>query len=162
MRHSATSALRGNLLTRSNLFKMKLVDNPNCLFCSEETPDTPSHRLYQCPNSKAIWDMVNTYLAELRDWMSSNGDSQFFIDHRLYISEKEVFLNFYEEHPNSVICPSVLIVKYYIQKITSINVKSTLFDMPIKIQSTFMHLLNVCWLNKTLSWILQGVFMWKD
>ena len=36
MRDSATSVLRENPKTRSKLFQMKLVDNPKCLFCSEE------------------------------------------------------------------------------------------------------------------------------
>ena len=82
MRDYATRALRGNLLTRSKLFKMKLVDN----------------RLYLCPKSRAIWDMANMYLAEFRDWMSSNRDSQFSIDHSLYIAEKKSF---------SIICLTV-------------------------------------------------------
>ena len=112
MHNCTTSTLRGNLRTRSMLFQMKLVDNPHCLFCSEDGLDTPSHRLYQYPDSKAIWSMVNKYLLEFRDWMSSNGDAQYSIDHSLYIAEKEVFLNFYEEHFNSVICLGVLIVKF--------------------------------------------------
>ena len=47
--------------------KMKLVNNPNCLFCSEETPNTPLHRLYRYQNSEANWDMVNKYSADYRD-----------------------------------------------------------------------------------------------
>ena len=72
MRDCTTSALRGNLRTRSMLFRMKLVDSPNCILCPNAIRDTPSHRLYRCPNSKAIWNMVNEYLMEFRDWMSSN------------------------------------------------------------------------------------------
>ena len=114
MRNCATNALRGNLRTRSMLFRMKLVDSPNCILCPDGVRDTPFHRLYQCPNSKALWNMVNEYLMEFRDWMSSNRDAQYYIDHSLYIAEKEVLVNFYEEHPNSVICLVVLIVKFYL------------------------------------------------
>ena len=51
------------------------------------------------------------------------GDLQFSINHSLYIAYKEVFLNFCEEYPNSVIFLTVLIIKYYIFKLLSINIK---------------------------------------
>ena len=90
----ATSTFRGNLRATSMLFQMKLVDNPNPLLSPEGTLATPSHRLYQCSNLMAIWRLV----MEFRDWMSSNGDAHYSIDHSLYIAEMEVYLNFYEEH----------------------------------------------------------------
>ena len=40
--------------------------------------------------------MVNKYLMEFRDWISSNGEAQYSIDHSLYIAMKKVFLNFNE------------------------------------------------------------------
>ena len=67
--------------------------------------------------------MVNDYLMQFRDWMSSNGDFQYSIDHNLYNAEKEVFLNFYAEHSNSVICLTVKVVKYYIHTLLSINIR---------------------------------------
>ena len=121
---------------------MKLVDARNCLFCSDSVLDAPSHRLYQCLNSRDIWNMVNNYLMEFRDWMTANGNTQYSIDHNLYIAEKEVFFNFYEENPNSVICLTVLIVKYYIHMLTSIDVKPFTPDIPIKIHSTFTLIIN--------------------
>ena len=99
-----------------------------------------SHRLYQCLNSKAILSTVNKYLMKFRDWMSSNRDTQYFIDHSLYIAEKEGFLNFYVEYPNSDIWLMVLIVKYYIHKLISISIKPTVLDMPIKIQSILQQI----------------------
>ena len=74
---------------------------------------------------------------EFRDWMTANGNTPYSIDHNLYIAQMEVFLNFYEENPNSVICFIVLIVKYYIHTLTVIGVKPTFFDILIKTQLTF-------------------------
>ena len=94
--------------------------------------------------------MVNNYLMEFRDWMSSNRDTQSSNDHNLYIAEKEVFLNFYEENPNSVICLIILVDKYYIHTLVSIEVKPSVFDMPIKIQSTFTQIINSNKLSRNL------------
>ena len=102
-------------------------------------------------NSKAIWDLINEYLMQFRDWMSSNGNSQYSFDHSLYIAEKGVFLNFYEQHPNSVICLTVLIVKYYIHMLCSINIRPTVFINPTKLQSVFTQILNSKRLSKSLS-----------
>ena len=72
---------------------------------------------------------------EFRDWMAANGNTPYSIDHNLYIAEKEVFFNFYEENPNSVICLIVLIFKYYIHTLISIGVKPAFFDILIKTHS---------------------------
>ena len=81
-------------------------------------------------------------LSKVFDSMSSSGDTQYSIDHSLYIAEKELFLNFFKENPNSVICPTFLILKYYIHKLVSINIKPSVFYMSIKIQSTFTQIIN--------------------
>ena len=88
---------------------------------------------------------------EVRDWMTATGNTQYSIDHNLYIAEKEVFFNFLEENPNSVICLIVLIVRYYIPTLTSIGVKPTIFDMPIKIHSTFTLINNSNQLSRNLN-----------
>ena len=81
MRDCATSAIRGNLRTRTKLYQMKLAEAPNCLFCSDYTLDTPSHRLYQCPNSRNIWNLINGHLMEFRDWMAAKGNTPYSIFH---------------------------------------------------------------------------------
>ena len=81
----------------------------------------------------------------------SQRNSQYSMDHNLYIAEKEVFLNFYKENTNSVICLTILIVKFYIHTLMSINIRPTIHDMPVKLQSTFTQILNSNKLSRTLA-----------
>ena len=55
--------LQRGLVTNINLHKWKLIDNPKCTFCGEET-ETMTHLFYTCTKVWEIWNQIKQFTSQ--------------------------------------------------------------------------------------------------
>merc|ERR1712082_572661 len=49
--------LRNTCITNNKLYRMKILDTPNCTLCNHQTQDS-THRFYYCPQAQKTWQLL--------------------------------------------------------------------------------------------------------
>ena len=56
--------LTNSYVTRKRLFRMRIIESPDCIFCGEDEDDL-IHAVYECPVSKLTWENVQAVLRQV-------------------------------------------------------------------------------------------------
>ena len=86
-----------SLMTNVRLFKMKIVDDDSCSFCSK-LPETMMHILYDCEQVKKVW-------IQFENWWESHSHV------RLNLCYKSIVFGYNINHPDLLLNLCIILLK---------------------------------------------------